>query len=107
MEGARDAWTTPEFVVVTSHSGCNDDGERVPYLVSGVSFNNEQTSTMLSAKRISWSKASTVLGVDFGHRESHHGLDIGSYRPSARLMAKRDTTQDLSFSVLNTNIFTM
>ena len=97
----------PEFVVVTSHNGCNNDGERVPYLVSGVAFDNEQNSATLSAKRISWSKASTMLEVDFGHRETHNGLDLDSYRPSASLLAKRDTMQDLSFSVLNTNIFTM
>ena len=62
---------------------------------------------ILSAKGVSWAKASNILEVDFSYRESHHGLDLESYSPSASLMAKRQTTQDLSFSVLNTNIFAM
>lgn len=107
MEWARNAWSMPEFIVVTSHEGCNADGVRVPYLVSGVSFNEKNTSAMLSAKGISWVKASKDLAVDFSYRESHNGLDIDSYSPSPALLKKRDTTKDLSFSVVNTNIFTM
>ncbi|MCJ1396360.1 hypothetical protein MMC18_009250 [Xylographa bjoerkii] len=60
---------------------------------------------MLSAKGLSWAGASNTLEVDFSYRESHHGLDLESFSPSASLIAKRQTTQDLSFSILNTNIF--
>ena len=104
---ARNAWTMPEFIIVTSHEGCNPDGLRVPYLVSGVSFDEERKSAMLYAKGISWEKASKGLAVDFSYRESHNGLDIDSYKPSQGFLQKRATTKDLSFSVLNTNIFTM
>ena len=97
----------PEFIVITSHKGCNNDGRRVPYLVSKASFDTDRNLAMLSAKGVSWAKASNTLEVDFSYRESHHGLDLESYSPSASLIAKRQTTQDLSFSILNTNIFAM
>ncbi|MCJ1383388.1 hypothetical protein MMC17_006501 [Xylographa soralifera] len=104
-EQARDAWNMPEIIVITSHKGCNNDGRRVPYLVSEISFDMGRNLAMLSAKGVSWAKASNTLEVDFSYRESHHGLDLESYSPSASLIAKRQTTQDLSFSILNTNIF--
>lgn len=104
---ARIAWNLPEFIIVTSHEGCNGDGLRVPYLVSGVRFDEGSNSAMLYAKGVSWANASNHLAVDFSYRESYNGLDIGSYNPSASLIKKRASTNDLSFSVVNTNIFTM
>lgn len=29
----RNSWNGHEFIVITSHIGCNNDGERVPYLL--------------------------------------------------------------------------
>ncbi|MCJ1249637.1 hypothetical protein MMC30_006863 [Trapelia coarctata] len=97
----------PEFIITTSHDGFNADGLRVPYLVSDVLFKEENQSVMLYAKGISWAKASRGLAVDFSYRESQNGLDIDSYSPSPALLKKRATTRDLSFSVANTNIFTI
>ena len=107
MERARDAWKTPDFIVITSHKGCNINGRRVLYLVTEVSFDTGREMALLSAKGVSWAKASNTLEVDFSYRESHRGLDLESYSPSASLIAKRQTIKDLSFSILNTNIFAM
>jgi len=104
---ARNAWNLPEFIIVTSHEGCNADGRRVPYLVSGVSYDEGNNSAMLYAEGISWANASEDLAVDFSYRESYNGLDVDSYNPSASFIKKRATTKDMSFSVVNTNIFSM
>lgn len=33
MDGAQESWTElEEFFIITSHPGCNEDGERAPYL---------------------------------------------------------------------------
>lgn len=33
LEIAKKSWdVAPEFFVITSHAGCNNDGERAPYL---------------------------------------------------------------------------
>lgn len=29
---AKGSWDMDEYVVITSHAGCNDDGQRVPYM---------------------------------------------------------------------------
>ena len=95
-------------MVITSHQGCNEDGVRVPYMVSKVSFNEKYNWAMLYAKGVSWDKASHTLDMSFGNRESHEGLDFDIYRPSKDLIVKREsTTHDLSFSLVNQTIFTI
>lgn len=33
LEEAKDAWSgVSQFLIITSHIGCNEDGERTPYL---------------------------------------------------------------------------
>jgi hypothetical protein len=106
---ARQAWSAPEFIVFTSHKGCNNDGERIPYMVSGVSFDDHRDSAMLSAKPISWDKASKAMSLDFGSRQSCAGLDIRSYQTGAELLARDDDliTQDLSFSYVDDTLFSV
>ncbi|PQE30422.1 GPI anchored protein [Rutstroemia sp. NJR-2017a WRK4] len=55
-----------EFLVISSHAGCNDDGARAPYLVSSVLFNSGSNDAVLSVRRISWRDAYGTMEVKFG-----------------------------------------
>ncbi|KAI9772144.1 MAG: hypothetical protein M1839_002556 [Geoglossum umbratile] len=133
---AKAAWEKLEkFLVVTSHLGCNYNGERSPYLVSGVTFSEGRPAVILSTQIIDWKDTFHTMSVDFGtsseaytpeHLRRHGSLQrrqgkrgasteaspTSSGSPSQTFpVAPTDVpsatsaTKDLSFSQLSTQIF--
>ncbi|KAM3082353.1 hypothetical protein ACMFMF_002017 [Clarireedia jacksonii] len=75
-----------EFLVISSHAGCNDEGARAPYLVSSVLFNSGSNTAVLSVQRISWKDAYGTMEIKFGMGQ----YAIGSVRTHG--MKKRTIT---------------
>ncbi|KAL4941615.1 hypothetical protein BDV06DRAFT_212538 [Aspergillus oleicola] len=59
---------TPEFIVVTSHEGCDIEGERSAYRVTEVSANREDAKFTLTKVRIDWHDAFSSTRVSFLRR---------------------------------------
>ncbi|KAF7924019.1 hypothetical protein EAE99_006680 [Botrytis elliptica] len=55
-----------EFLVISSHAGCNDQNARTPYLVSNVEYVLKSNTAILSVQRIEWSDAYDTMEVKFG-----------------------------------------
>ncbi|TGO46438.1 hypothetical protein BCON_0325g00060 [Botryotinia convoluta] len=55
-----------EFLVISSHAGCNDQNARAPYLVSNVEYVLKSNTAILSVQRIEWSDAYDTMEVKFG-----------------------------------------
>ncbi|KAI9762686.1 MAG: hypothetical protein M4579_000304 [Chaenotheca gracillima] len=75
LRTAVESWTdASSFAVVTSHSGCDDHGERSAYHVS--SFEHfDNVTLVLSADRQSWRSACHSIKVDFGTASELFGVD--------------------------------
>ncbi|KAF7506252.1 hypothetical protein GJ744_012060 [Endocarpon pusillum] len=58
---------TKNFYLITSHEGCNNDGERDVHLVSNVSLNEDIKAIVLSATRMPWENIFHKMDVRFGH----------------------------------------
>ncbi|CAD6447484.1 553541fb-7ee0-4d50-9050-d9834299b06a [Sclerotinia trifoliorum] len=64
---AEMAWKDlSQFLVISSHAGCNGEGARAPYLVLNVDYISKFHSAVLSAKRIEWSNTYDKMEVKFG-----------------------------------------
>ncbi|KAL4799691.1 hypothetical protein BDV19DRAFT_384979 [Aspergillus venezuelensis] len=79
---------TPEFIVVTSHDGCDLDGERSAHLVTGVSVSNEDGTIALTMDRMDWHDAFSSTTVSFRRR---HPSEI--QRRSPTLVKRQTETQ--------------
>ncbi|KAF7924960.1 uncharacterized protein EAE98_007048 [Botrytis deweyae] len=55
-----------EFLVISSHAGCNDQNARAPYLVSNVEYVLKSDTAILSVQRIEWIDAYDTMEVKFG-----------------------------------------
>jgi hypothetical protein len=95
---------TKKFYLVTSHEGCNNEGERDVHLwvrlfqvrwlicadhqrVSTVSLHEESNTILLSATRKSWDETFRKVGVSFG--ESTETFDL---RRHGELRKRQDNT---------------
>ncbi|EHK99023.1 hypothetical protein M7I_5176 [Glarea lozoyensis 74030] len=56
------------FLIITSHIGCNGDGERKPYLVSGIHYDLRQSTVDFSVKELEWRQAYDTMTVKFGSK---------------------------------------
>ncbi|KAF5870615.1 putative gpi anchored protein [Botrytis fragariae] len=55
-----------KFLVISSHTGCNVQNARAPYLVSNVEYAHKSNTAILSVQRIEWSDAYDTMEVKFG-----------------------------------------
>ncbi|MCJ1307688.1 hypothetical protein MMC25_001336 [Agyrium rufum] len=55
-----------QFIVITSHIGCNTVDERTAYLVSAFAANASERTATLSVERLAWSSAFQTMRVEFG-----------------------------------------
>ncbi|RDL37181.1 uncharacterized protein BP5553_04614 [Venustampulla echinocandica] len=73
LAAARESWDHLEqFLIITSHPGCNMDGERTPYLVSGIIYGKETSKVAFSVKRLEWGDAYDSMKVSFGTTASQY-----------------------------------
>ncbi|KAF1963739.1 hypothetical protein CC80DRAFT_498862 [Byssothecium circinans] len=78
----RDAWTARDAkaaahskkggLIISSHEGCNPEGERTVYNVHGSSHKGAVVE--LSIKQVDWEDSFDRIVVDFGHTEEDHFL---------------------------------
>ncbi|RDW72434.1 putative GPI anchored protein [Aspergillus mulundensis] len=61
---------TPEFVIVTSHEGCDLEGERSAHRVTSISANPEGNTITLKSVPIDWHVAFSATKVSFSHMHS-------------------------------------
>ncbi|KAL9130521.1 MAG: hypothetical protein Q9175_007004, partial [Cornicularia normoerica] len=54
------------FLLVTSHEGCNEDGERNPHMVSEAALDLEKLVIILSITRVPWKSTFNSMTLDFG-----------------------------------------
>ncbi|KAM0152971.1 hypothetical protein ACHAPG_007365 [Botrytis cinerea] len=88
--GAKKEWKDlSEFLVISSHAGCNDQNARAPYLVSNVEYILKSNTAILSVRRIEWSDAYDTMEVKFG---------MGKYDSSA-LRIHNDLRKRITSSV--------
>ncbi|KAG9234705.1 hypothetical protein BJ875DRAFT_534596 [Amylocarpus encephaloides] len=67
LEAIRPSWDNlGPFLIVSSHPGCNADGERAPHLVSRIHYDNEKATATFSVKPIQWKQAYNTMTVKFG-----------------------------------------
>ncbi|KAF2445959.1 hypothetical protein P171DRAFT_277068 [Karstenula rhodostoma CBS 690.94] len=72
---ARLACHGPEGgIVVTSHLGCNPEGERSVYTVHGASASGDGSILELDVAKSLFEHAFDRLEVGFGHTEEHHSI---------------------------------
>jgi hypothetical protein len=77
LEAVRSSWDNlGAFMIVTSHIGCNEDGERQPYLVSGIHYDLYKSAVDFSVQPLNWEQAYDTMTVKFGSRP-------GKYLPTA------------------------
>ncbi|TVY85315.1 hypothetical protein LSUE1_G000192 [Lachnellula suecica] len=102
LTAARESWrNVSEFLVISSHSGCNRDGERSPYLVSGVTYDHEKLTANFDAQRVQWKGSYHSMTVKFGvsntryrsdSLRTHEGLRRRQVAPSTTSTAVVATT---------------
>jgi hypothetical protein len=108
LKQAKEKWNgLSEFIVVSSHPGCNGDGERTPYVfvfsivflyilgtsrgtelsltnnrVSNVAYGTNGVTAVLSIERVEWKAAYNSMKVDFGmtHSSLYGQYSISSIR---------------------------
>ncbi|KAK2762141.1 hypothetical protein FQN54_001148 [Arachnomyces sp. PD_36] len=59
-----------DFIAVTSHPGCNEDGERVSHKVNKVTIDDTSGVVSLSSAPCEWREAFPSMDVAFGRRDS-------------------------------------
>ncbi|KAF2115304.1 hypothetical protein BDV96DRAFT_646316 [Lophiotrema nucula] len=58
--------------IITSHYGCNEEGERAVYRVKDVELSKDEFSIELSVVEEKWKEAFSSYKIDFGHTEDSH-----------------------------------
>lgn len=76
MHGAdvRDAFKDGPGYIITSHEGCNEEGERALYKVEALPESNVESFVPIEAVRIPWKGAMRKLHVTFGYSNDGHSL---------------------------------
>ncbi|KAI9718259.1 MAG: hypothetical protein M1812_004249 [Candelaria pacifica] len=107
LEAAKAAWSEhTEFLIISSHVGCNEDGERTPYVVSRVHFIEASSTAELSIIPIAWQDTFHAMTVDFGSSANDYTFDALRRhdtlhrRQAASLLLKMatSTTSGVTFS---------
>ncbi|KAH8684677.1 hypothetical protein BGZ60DRAFT_170796 [Tricladium varicosporioides] len=76
IDEVRGRWDElQKFLIISSHSGCNVEGERAPYFVSGIEYDNSKPKVIFSAKAIPWKAAYDSMTVKFGMSTSPFEAD--------------------------------
>ncbi|KAB8293902.1 hypothetical protein EYC80_009378 [Monilinia laxa] len=81
-----------EFLVISSHAGCNIQGARSPYIVSSVEYILNANTAILSVRRLKWSDAYDKMEVRFGMGQ----YDSSSLRIHGDLRKRRTSTVSVS-----------
>jgi hypothetical protein len=69
LDAVRSSWDNlGAFIIVASHIGCNEDGERQPYLVSCIHYNLSKSTVDFSVQPLEWQQAYDTMTVKFGSR---------------------------------------
>ncbi|KAF1915960.1 hypothetical protein BDU57DRAFT_422039, partial [Ampelomyces quisqualis] len=61
-----------EGLVITSHHGCNTEGERAVYRIHNVSYVNDGQGLELNITKASWQDAFHKFDISFGHTAEGH-----------------------------------
>jgi hypothetical protein len=59
------------LVAITSHTGCNEEGERAPHVVSGVVIDPQRKTVKLSKVGCDWKDVFTDAELSFDRSHSH------------------------------------
>ncbi|RAR10711.1 gpi anchored protein [Stemphylium lycopersici] len=101
-------------LIITSHSGCNEEGERSVYRsrsddpsVNDVSFAEDGETLEVSVAKTTWQEAFDHVNVTFGHTTDDHiyrrHADFASIRRKrhSRIEIPADTPDDVNTAVFN------
>ncbi|KAF4630480.1 hypothetical protein G7Y89_g7655 [Cudoniella acicularis] len=100
---ARSKWDKlAEFLIITSHFGCNMEGERSPHLVSGIEYNSEKPIAIFSTQQIEWKAAYETMNLKFGL--SSMPYESSSFRHEGLRRARAVATSSSSNSSTTDNI---
>ncbi|KAF2648810.1 hypothetical protein K491DRAFT_612001 [Lophiostoma macrostomum CBS 122681] len=70
---ARDAThACSNGAIITSHQGCNAEGERAVYRVNAFDYPEDDSTLELSVEQSTWKAAFSNLDIDFGYTNDHH-----------------------------------
>ncbi|CAG8960022.1 hypothetical protein HYFRA_00013210 [Hymenoscyphus fraxineus] len=97
LDSFRPSWDNlGAFFIISAHPGCNADGERAPYLVSGIHYDLQKKTAEFAVERIDFKDAYKTMTVKFGSQ-------IGQYPESSfrthEGLRKRQLIPSLSFSM--------
>ncbi|KAJ4303267.1 hypothetical protein N0V90_002160 [Kalmusia sp. IMI 367209] len=89
---ARLACHGPEGgVIVTSHDGCNNEGERTVYTVNDISASGDGSVLELAVEKTLFEHAFDTIEVGFGHTEEIHVVrDHADFKLRRRQLAELD-----------------
>lgn len=107
LQESRTGWDSlEEFFIISSHPGCNDDGERLPYLVSKTTYSSNEYTVEFSVKPLELKDAWNSVNVAFGMAEyspdvlrSHEQLQ----KRQALAIRSREEVHKRQGSVYNTS----
>ncbi|TGO19974.1 hypothetical protein BPAE_0325g00010 [Botrytis paeoniae] len=94
VEAEKEWKDLSEFLVISSHAGCNVQNARAPYLVSNVEYALKSNTAILSVQRIEWNDAYDSMGVKFGMGK----YDSSALRIHSDLRKRITSTVSVSFS---------
>ncbi|KAI4644488.1 hypothetical protein J4E93_006393 [Alternaria ventricosa] len=80
-------------LIITSHEGCNDEGERSVYRVNDVSFAQDGEALELSVSKTTWRAAFDHVDISFGHTTDDH--IYRRHSDFARIRNKRQNKVDI------------
>ncbi|KAI4945203.1 hypothetical protein J4E91_008181 [Alternaria rosae] len=80
-------------LIITSHEGCNDEGERSVYRVNDVSFAEDGEALELSVSKTTWRAAFDHVDISFGHTIDDH--IYRRHSDFARIRNKRQNKVDI------------
>lgn len=89
LEDVRPHWDNlGPFMLITSHIGCNEDGERKPYLVSAIHYDISKHTAGFSVLPIEWRQAYETMTVKFGSKPGKY--PSSSFRTHEGLKRRQD-----------------
>jgi hypothetical protein len=89
LDAVRSSWDNiVPFIIVTSHIGCNEDGERKPYLVSGIHYDVSKSTVVFSVQPLEWQQAYDTMTVKFGSKPGKY--PSSSFRTHEALRRRQD-----------------
>ncbi|CAG8971773.1 hypothetical protein HYALB_00001882 [Hymenoscyphus albidus] len=67
LDSVRPSWDNlGAFFIISAHPGCNADGERAPYLVSGIHYDLQKKTAEFAVEPITFKDAYKTMTVKFG-----------------------------------------